>query len=168
MARIIILNGTSSAGKTTLASALREVLPGSFCYFASDQLADAGFRPRSKSPDERARFFAGFHRSIAGFAAAGNDLIVEHIVETSQWAEDLEQLLGPSDVFWVGIKVPLEVAEARERDRGDRQIGEAAFHQKTYGFCRYDLEMDGTGDPEVNARLLADAWNARGVVKPSS
>ena len=45
MARIILLNGTSSAGKTTLATTLRERLEPEFCSYASDQLADAGFRP---------------------------------------------------------------------------------------------------------------------------
>ncbi|MBD9593822.1 hypothetical protein IB277_12205 [Ensifer sp. ENS07] len=87
--RIIFLNGTSSAGKSTLAKALREILPEPFCYYASDQLADAGFRVlrRGMHPGmrgERARFFDGFHRSIAAFAEAGNDLIVEHIVEESE------------------------------------------------------------------------------------
>ncbi len=43
--RIVLLNGTSSAGKTTLATALRPALGPEFCYYASDQLADAGFRP---------------------------------------------------------------------------------------------------------------------------
>ena len=41
--RIILLNGTSSAGKTTLARTLRTKLPPDFCYYASDQLADASF-----------------------------------------------------------------------------------------------------------------------------
>ena len=43
--RIVMLNGTLSSGKTTLAQALRAKLPPSFCYYASDQLADARFRP---------------------------------------------------------------------------------------------------------------------------
>ena len=85
--RIIFLNGTSSAGKSTLAKALRTALQEPFCYYASDQLADAGFRTiKHRNRDfgaqgERARFFDGFHRSIVGFAEAGNDLLVEHIVE---------------------------------------------------------------------------------------
>lgn len=48
MSDIIFLNGTSSSGKSTIARALREKLP-SFSYFASDQLAEAGFRPLTRT-----------------------------------------------------------------------------------------------------------------------
>ncbi|WP_458395608.1 phosphotransferase-like protein [Rhizobium ruizarguesonis] len=41
--RIIFLNGTSSAGKSTLAKALRAELSEPFCFFSSDQLADGAF-----------------------------------------------------------------------------------------------------------------------------
>lgn len=40
--RIILLNGTSSSGKTTFALALRLDLAPQFHYYASDQLADEG------------------------------------------------------------------------------------------------------------------------------
>lgn len=164
--RIIFLNGTSSAGKSTLARALRETLPEPFCYYASDQLADAGFRvlKRGMHPGirgERNRFFNGFHRSIAAFGEAGNDLIVEHIVEEKSWAEDLRTRTAHLDVFWVGVHAPIEDLERRERERGDRTIGEPRFHLKTHDYCTYDLEVD-TRDPtgEVAARIVA-AWLTR-------
>jgi DNA helicase TIP49 (TBP-interacting protein) len=50
--RIIFLNGTSSSGKTTLATSLREALDAPFCFYASDQLADAGFRTIRASYDQ--------------------------------------------------------------------------------------------------------------------
>lgn len=164
--RIIFLNGTSSAGKSTLAKALREALPEPFCYYASDQLADAGFRVLKRGMHhgmrgERNRFFDGFHRSIAAFAEAGNDLIVEHIVEEKSWAEDLRTRTAHLDVFWVGVHAPIEDLERRERERGDRTIGEARFHLKTHDYCAYDLEVD-TRDPtdQVVARIV-DAWLKR-------
>ncbi|WP_425536705.1 chloramphenicol phosphotransferase CPT family protein [Ensifer adhaerens] len=164
--RIIFLNGTSSAGKSTLAKALREILPEPFCYYASDQLADAGFRVLKRGMHhgmrgERARFFDGFHRSIAAFAEAGNDLIVEHIVEEQIWAEDLRMRTAHLDVFWVGIHAPIEELERRERERGDRTVGEARFHLKTHDHCTYDFEVD-TRDPtdQVAARIV-DHWLKR-------
>jgi len=160
--RIIFLNGTSSAGKSTLAKALRTALPEPFCYYASDQLAEAGFRTtRQKRRDERARFFDGFHRSIAGFAEAGNDLIVEHIVEEAAWWEQLRQLLGHLDTFWVGVHAPLAELERRERERGNRSIGEAAYHLKTHGYCDYDVEVDTSGDHNAVVATIIDAWRRR-------
>jgi chloramphenicol 3-O phosphotransferase len=169
--RIIFLNGTSSAGKSTLAKALREILPEPFCYYASDQLADAGFRVLKRGMHhgmrgERARFFDGFHRSIAAFAEAGNDLIVEHIVEEKSWAEDLRTRTAHLDIFWVGVHAPIEDLERRERERGDRTVGEARFHLKTHDYCTYDLEVD-TRDPtdQVAARIV-DAWLKRQPLRP--
>ncbi|SCB48363.1 phosphotransferase-like protein [Rhizobium multihospitium] len=163
--RIIFLNGTSSAGKSTLAKALREVLP-EFCYYASDQLADAGFRALKRnaaagSPGERSRFFDGFHRSIAAFANAGNDLIVEHIVEEQSWADHLESLLANLDVFWVGVHAPIEEVERRERERGNRYIGEARYHLKTHNYCRYDLEIDTTRPLDTLVALIVEEWEKR-------
>ncbi len=62
---IILLNGTSSAGKTTLARALQPGLGEPFCYYASDQLADAGFRSRSPPERRRLRGIASLMDSIA-------------------------------------------------------------------------------------------------------
>ena len=162
--RIILLNGTSSAGKTTLSHALRAQLAEPFCLYASDQLADAGFRPTAPHQRHagRERFFDGFHRSIPAFAAAGNDLIIEHIVESQAWADQLTALIGHLDVFWVGVHAPLAVIEQRERDRGNRQPGEAAYHLKTHGYCRYDLEVDTSSGPiDMIAADVAAAWRAR-------
>jgi chloramphenicol 3-O phosphotransferase len=166
--RIILLNGTSSAGKSTLAKALRLKLEPQFCFYASDQLADAGFRPLQ--PQARAatreNFFAGFHHSIPAFAAAGIDLLVEHIVEEQSWADDLAKLLSLFDTFWVGIHAPLSEIEQREQLRGDRQIGEAAYHLRTHSFCDYDVEVDSTHPLSQNVDTILDAWTRRSTRPP--
>ena len=157
------MNGTSSAGKSTLAKALRPFLEPSFCYYASDQLADAGFRPIEPMARHSSReiFFQGFHHSIAAFAAAGNDLLVELIVEEQSWADDLVQVLAPFDVFWVGVHASLEEVERRELLRGDRTIGESRYHLKTHSFCRYDLEVDSTKPIEQVTDEIIKAWRSR-------
>jgi chloramphenicol 3-O phosphotransferase len=165
--RIIFLNGTSSAGKSTLAMALRQKLQHPFCYYASDQLADAGFRAIYKqvqnvgAPSERARFFDGFHRSIAAFAAAGNDLIVEHIVEEQVWAQDIHRLLQSFDVFWIGVHAPLQELERREQQRDDRSLGEARHHLKTHQYCKYDFEINSTLPLGEAVEQIINAWNNR-------
>lgn len=161
--RIILLNGTSSAGKTTLAHALRPLLPASFCYYASDQLADEAFRPLDPAARLAGRdaFFTGFHRSIPAFASAGLDLLIEHIVEEQQLADDLSILLAGLDVFWVGVHASVDVTTTREAMRGNRTIGEAAYHLKTHTFCRYDLEVNTSQTlPDVTAAIV-QAWQER-------
>jgi chloramphenicol 3-O phosphotransferase len=168
--RIIFLNGTSSSGKSTLAKALRAALAEPFCYYASDQLAESGFRAiRQKVRDaglrdERARFFDGFHRSIVSFAEAGNDMLVEHIVEERSWAQQLQELFAHLDTFWVGVHAPLMEIERRERERGDRTIGEARYHLKTHDQCQYDIEVDTTLPNDSVVASIIKAWQARASV----
>lgn len=163
--RIILLNGTSSAGKTTLAHALRPALPQSFHYYASDQLADAGFRPLDE--DERWQwretFFHGFHRSIAAFASAGLDLLVEHIVEQQSWADELRPILAPFDTFWVGVHAHTQELTRREAARGDRHSGEALEHLQTHSFCRYDVEVDTTQPLPTVVERVVSTWTARRI-----
>jgi chloramphenicol 3-O phosphotransferase len=162
--RIIFVNGTSSSGKTTIARELQKRIPEPFCYYASDQLADQGFRSRkefTRAPSERERFFDGFHRSIAAFSEAGNDLIIEHIVEEQSWADDLVRLLSPFDVFWVGVHAPVEELDRREEARGNRRPGEARFHLKTHRYVRYDVEVDSTQLLDSVLERIILAWRAR-------
>ena len=140
---IIILNGTSSSGKSTISKNLREKLP-TFCYFASDQLDEEGFRPILRSPLERKLFFDGFHRSIKAFADSGCNLIVEHIFEEVEWVSTIKALLRNHIVFWVGVHCPDSILQERERSRGNRTIGEALYHLKTHQYCSYDLEVDSS------------------------
>ena len=160
--RIILLNGTSSSGKTTFAQALRSALDPQFHYYASDQLADEGFRPLVEPTRFlwREAFFDGFHRSIASFADAGLDLLVEHIVEKASWAEQLAQVLSGFDVLWVGVHAPVAELQRRELMRGDRQAGEALEHLKTHGFCRYDVQVDMTEPVAENVAAVLEAWNS--------
>lgn len=161
--RIILLNGTSSSGKSTLAQALRLKLEPQFHFYASDQLADEGFRPLDKEVRFawRETFFDGFHRSISAFASVGLDLLIEHTVEEKHWAEQLQVLLAPFDVFWVGVHAPLAEIERREGERGNRQQGEGLYHLKTHQFCNYNVEVNTTEPMSENVTNIINAWNSR-------
>ena len=110
----------------------------------------------------RERFFEGFLDSIAAFAAADNNLVVEHIVETAAWMRRLLVPLERFDVFFVGVHCPLDELERRERQRGDRRIGEArADFEVTHTFGRYDFECSMDDDADAVAGRVAQAWTAR-------
>ncbi len=166
---IILLNGASSSGKSTLARALQAQLPQPFWHWSIDHLLAAGVLPQARIDRGefawhalREPFFAGFHASIAALAQAGNALIVEHIMETPAWRDRLVDLLAGLDVFFVGLHCPLDELERRERARGDRRIGEArSDFEITHALCSYDFECDSTLPPEQNATHVISAWQAR-------
>ncbi len=167
--KIIILNGASSSGKSTLSDALQAELEEPFWHFSIDHLREANILPlqRIKSgdfswPDMRPAFFDGFHRCLPALAGAGNNLIVEHIVETEAWMQRLVRLLGAFDVFLVGVHCPLPELERREKERGDRGLGEARQdYEVVHTFCTYDIEVDSTVALERNVNAVLSAWKAR-------
>jgi chloramphenicol 3-O phosphotransferase len=167
--KIILLNGASSSGKSTLARALQATIDEPFWHISIDHLRDAGVLPlnriRSGEFDwksMREAFFEGFHLSLPAYASAGNSLIVEHIIETQGWMARLVQLLMPYDVFFVAVHCNLTELERREALRGDRPRGSAHRDFETiHRYARYDLEIDGTDSCDLNVERLIAAWRAR-------
>jgi chloramphenicol 3-O phosphotransferase len=120
--RIIFLTGPSSSGKTTLAAGIQKAMPKPFLHFSSDHFTQT-LDPRRTTDGPfaywssvRPRFFKGLHRSIAAFASAGNDLIVDHLIEFSAWRDELRELLSGLDVFLVGVHCSIEELERRGRE----------------------------------------------------
>ena len=148
MALILFLHGPSSSGKSTLAAAIREASDRPYLHLSIDHLRDSGAWEPSAYPDwktARPRFFSGFHRAIAGFADAGNDLIVEHILDTPGWHAELQALLASHNVMFIGLMAPLATLEARETARGDRPAGSAAQDfTHVHNGLSYDISLDST------------------------
>ncbi|KIC40796.1 chloramphenicol phosphotransferase [Ruegeria sp. ANG-R] len=168
MSQIIFLHGASSSGKTTLARALQLKAEVPFWHISIDHLRDSGVLPmqRFQRGDfdwsaERARTFEGFHASLAAYANAGNNLIIEHILDTPGWIEALKQGLTDHDVLFVGVHCPIELLNQRETARGDRKPGSAARDQQTIHRGRvYDLQVHAPDGIEVNVDLILDAWRS--------
>ena len=169
LGKIILINGASSSGKSTLARQLQKTLPIPFWHFSFDHLRDSNALPmervRSGEFDwsaMRPAVFDGFHRCLPVLAEAGNNLIVDHIIENEMWMSDLVKLLAGLDVFFVGVHCPLPELERRERERGDRRVGEARTdYQVVHGFAEYDLEIDSMQPCQTNVNTLVDAWESR-------
>ncbi len=172
--KIILVNGASSSGKSTLSKALQAKLEQPFWHYSSDHLVAANILPQARIKsqeflwsDLRPQFFAGFHDSLPALAKAGNNLIVEHVIETQEWMRLLLELLAPFDVFFVGVHCPLPELERRELERRDRKIGEAREHLAfVHTFGVYDLEIDATNNLDANVQTIISAWKTR--KKPSA
>ena len=166
--RIILLNGASSSGKTVLARALQDRIETPFWHLSIDHFRDSGVLPMARIArrdfrwsDLRGRFFAGFHATLAACAEAGNDLIVEHILEDGGWCETLIELLKPFNVYFIGVHCSLEELTRREVARGDRLLGSAVrdFHSVHIGRC-YDIEVQSEAGVTVNIPKLLDGWRS--------
>jgi len=108
----------------------------------------------------RPRFFDGLHRCLPALAAAGNGLIIEF----RACRECLATLLDGLDVFLISVHRDLAEIDHRERDWGDRRIGEGRPQVETdpiHTFGPYYFEADTTNAiPSAVAASVLAAWRA--------
>ena len=167
--KIIIINGPSSSGKTTLALALQKQLDIPFIRFSFDLFIDHKAFPSEQIKSGkfsweqmRPSIFRGLHQCLPALATAGNNVIFDHIIETKAWLYELVSLISESDVFFVGVHCSLAELERREIQRGDRRPGEARQDfQTVHSIPTYDLEMNSEHPLEENVTLLVQAWKER-------
>ncbi|MCL2170398.1 MAG: chloramphenicol phosphotransferase CPT family protein [Defluviitaleaceae bacterium] len=130
--KIIFLNGVSSSGKTTVAKTLQKKLTKPYCllsvdeylhkmdeWFLNDQkwLGDGGIEWIWKALE-------CFHKSIKLFSDVGLNVIADHVVQKQSWLDECLDLLRDNDVLFVHVTCPVEELNRREKERGDRQIGQ--------------------------------------------
>ncbi|MBY8883478.1 chloramphenicol phosphotransferase CPT family protein [Streptomyces sp. PTM05] len=158
--RVVLLNGTSSSGKSSIAAELLRVLDGPWFHVPLDAFhrmrSDRDIAPEDLQA-EIDRTARGFHRAAAGMAAAGNNIVVDHVL-TRRWRllECLE-LFTARDVTLVGVRCPLPELERRERERGDRGSVAARQFPLVHAHGVYDIECDTSiADPAACARAIAE------------
>jgi chloramphenicol 3-O phosphotransferase len=167
--KIIIINGPSSSGKTTLALALQKQLDLPFIRFSFDLFLDHQAFPleqikngRFSWEQMRPSVFQGLHQCLPALATAGNNIIFDHIIETRAWLHELISLIAELDLFFVGLHCSLSELERREMERGDRRPGDARQDWETvHSIPTYDLELDSEQPLNENVALLMQAWKAR-------
>ena len=178
---VIILNGVSSVGKSSTARALQTLTAKPFLHVAMDTFIDMLPKGMFGHPDglifetildqgkpsiiirtgpviERA--MQGMRHAIAAMAAQGNNLFVDEVMIGKDKEREYRALLSQFDVHFVGLFAPLDMLEARERERGDREIGLARWqYDRVHRDMIYDLEIDTTATtPLENAQKIRDTF----------
>jgi chloramphenicol 3-O phosphotransferase len=168
-AHIVVLTGPSSAGKSTLAAALRARVGPNMAAVSIDRLF--AFMHPDSVPSWR-RFAAltdATFRSAAALADAGFDVVADTVFERAECLEIMHSALGDRAHSLVAVTAPLEILEARERDRANRRIGQAreqyergVFHAASYQLC-LDTHAQATAESVERIIALLDAGKASDV-----
>jgi len=164
-ATIILLNGISSAGKTSISTVLHRTKETPYLQVSIDAFENMlPERYEEGGPFAWELLFPkllrGFHRSIAALASTGNDLIVDHVmVHREGWEStlaDCAAVLEPFRVYFVGVHCSLEEAKRREQLRGDRYVGTAERQfPRIHRHRLYDIEVDTTAaSPQACAEQI--------------
>ena len=157
---VVVLNGGSSSGKSSLAACLQEQLAGTWLALGIDDLIralshgplDTGaggtlrITPKGSvvvSDAFRAAELA-WYQGLAAMARAGTGLIVDEVFLGGGASQArLRAALEGLTVVWIGVRCAVAVAEARERQRGDRNIGQARDQaERVHRGVSYDMVVE--------------------------
>lgn len=173
---IILLNGCTSAGKTSLARELQAQLPTPYLrYGIDDAFAMLPLRLHNHpdgfffDTDDRGEVrlnhgrngravLKAHARAAARFANEGLDLILDEVLIDDELKRDWHGVFADFNVLAVGVHCALPELIRRERERGDRLIGQAkGQYDLVHADMRYDLEADTTSatPAQIAAEVVA-------------
>jgi len=160
--RIVLLDDTSSSGKTSISACLLELLDPPHFHMAVDAIhaMRAKGKTRELASDELPavlrRTRAGFHRAVAGMAAAGNDVVMDHVLSEAWRLQDCLELFAPFEVTFAAVRCPLEWGLASTHGRlahtgqVTAQRDHSEHHQQQEHPCMpYRIDRTPHGDPHL-------------------
>jgi chloramphenicol 3-O phosphotransferase len=177
---IILINGTSSAGKSTIAQALQTIMDDPFYLTGIDHFLHSlpqklivindGVNPppadtwlaifenekikRVEIGPRGYQLLTGMYSSIASLAKSGINIIVDDVIYDPHVFEIALNTLPAENVFFVGIQCSIEVAEQREIHRGDRTLSGARFFgERVHVHGKYDLEVNSAASTPQESAL---------------
>jgi chloramphenicol 3-O phosphotransferase len=185
-ANLIVLNGPSSVGKSTIISSLQKMWPRPLFASGLDvfiggwpdsyvTLPGSDGSPASDSPmrivpgvgpkpswipeygDAFHEIMEFAHASWAAMNHGGIDLVIDHVILDATLREQARRTL--KSAFWVGVTCDIDELIRRETARGDRRHGFASGTAAVvHDDMTYDLTVDTTFIPaDVLARQIHDA-----------
>lgn len=161
--QVILLNGASSSGKSTLAKALQTLiydrLSERYGIVSIDEFL--GMTPDEAIYEDDVYQISGdLCEKALAILHTENGVIIDHVMTSKRIYDGLKQKLSSYDIRMVHVCCPLQLLRKREAERGDRCPGSAEASAE-YLFPKegYDLTVDtGLKSAEENAALIFDRF----------
>lgn len=156
--RVLLLNGPSSAGKSSIANVLqqrlRERREGTVIVSLDDYLQMS--RKETIWEDDVFAVMPHMCREITALLQEGKMLIIDHVITSPRIFQALLDAITGYQMKSVLVSCPVETLQRREAERGDRCIGSAeASLEYLYPQSGYDMCLDsGTAGPENLAEKI--------------
>jgi chloramphenicol 3-O phosphotransferase len=183
---IVLLNGATSSGKSAIARAFQHRSDEPWLSIGIDVFwgaiderwmelgprAAEGFhwvdgpdaeptRPQVRivSGPVGERLAAGMRAAVGALAQEGNDVVVDDVLIEPSWLDHWSEVVAGVDTLFVGVHCDLDILERRERERGNRILGEARGQlDVVHRDVVYDVAVDTSiSTPEDCASAIAHA-----------
>jgi len=144
--KVILLNGVSSSGKTTLAKKIQEQLEDKYYHIQQDifcTMVHGKFYNKDYENTEDAAILA-MYNFVLSLCENGENSIVDTVIMDckEKWLRASVELLKDMPVTFVKVNCPLHELEKREIERGDRKVGLSRLQIDTMKFNTYDVEVN--------------------------
>ncbi|MGY4646268.1 chloramphenicol 3-O-phosphotransferase [Mycobacterium sp. URHB0021] len=119
--QVVLLNGASSAGKSSIAERLLADFERPWFHMAVDDFGAMRAHRQACSlkgialADVLYKTHARFHRAVAGMAMAGNDVVMGHVLSEPWRLADLLEVMAEIDVVLIGCTARLPNSSAGRR-----------------------------------------------------
>ncbi|MEX0785872.1 MAG: AAA family ATPase [Dehalococcoidia bacterium] len=144
---LIVLCGTSSSGKTSLALALQELAGRPLFHIEADRFAPTLLDEQRGDPELHERAVLAMHEAIAAYGRSGLDAIVDGSLPTEPPLRDrcLDVLRGVPGTKVVAVRCSVAALRKREASRPDRPAGWAEQQAAiVYEGVDFDASVDTT------------------------
>ncbi|MBR0137991.1 MAG: AAA family ATPase [Erysipelotrichaceae bacterium] len=155
---IILLNGPSSSGKSTLAEALSSLIKerrneeyeivsiDDFMKISTDETI---------YEDDVFEISGSMCEAAVEYIKSGKGVIIDHVITSERIFDQFKQMCGCYPIRLIKVSCPLEVLLKREKERGNRYEGSAKdSYTYLYPVEGYDITVD-TGT--LNSKQCAEA-----------
>jgi chloramphenicol 3-O phosphotransferase len=156
----IILNGTSSSGKSSIARAIQLQASVPYIHLQVDMVLGAIPWSNTAVSDNLDECFQtginNFHRALPILITPPFFGIVDTVILREEKYMECLACMGDLRYITVGVHCPVEVVTRRELDRGDRKIGLAASQfERVHSNRMYNIKVDtSTMTPEQAAEMI--------------
>ena len=154
--KIIILNGTSSSGKTTLARVLQTQYADAYLLCSLDAFWDMTPNKIPAGSNNFPKMKLAMANSVKALAETGHNVIVDIVFCGKKTYEEFSSALAGFTVSFIKVDCPLYELEECELARGDRPHGLAQSQLKSiHGGVNYDLSINTAAhSPQQCANII--------------
>jgi len=161
----IVLHGTTSAGKSSIAKALQDAADVPTFHISLDAFVEMSRRRDMRSETELRQALKLHHQNLQEtlrrVASSPFDIVLDLVLRDATEFDACLDALSARPTFVIGVCCPLDVLEERERHRSDRANGMA---RSQFGHPAYDRNYDMTLDTSAISAEQA-AQHIRGFIR---